>query len=369
VQLLVLAAGRPDVLVLQECDHYGSLARALAELGYASQLPGKSGAYSPAHLQGFDTSTPEGAAQLQQHVQDEGHAFSPNLGSTAMRLMLKRQGLVPQLTQAAADSGLGDRFAGGSISRRAFVGLPGGSGPLLQKAGLEPAAIDDDGVAIFWRTDRFRAESIQVHLLPSGDNIALEVGLRTLEGDRPLVVVGSHLSSGGKPADEEKRVREEVAAEGGLSAVLHTCQGGAAGEVPVIASLDANSHPQLRTPDGTTSVWQSLHAVLGASVWDAYFDAEGKERQPEATPISTNKFRGPATSQARKMGDHALHLIDHIFFNPRAFELQGHVFRPVHFASPSDALPHMLPTLAMPSDHLPVVVDLTWVDDGKAANA
>merc|ERR1712032_1064806 len=58
MQLFILAAN-PDVIVLEELDHYEQMAGALSELGYTSQLPGAQ-TYVPAHFDGHTDQTTDG---------------------------------------------------------------------------------------------------------------------------------------------------------------------------------------------------------------------------------------------------------------------------------------------------------------------
>ena len=183
--------------------------------------------------------------------------------------------------------------------------------------------------------------------------------------------------------------------------------------VPVVLAMDANSHPQI-TPvaveggeeggEGAerTSVWRSFRDAH--SVWSAFFDRNDgrflaktaggvrdggvpllvdvqdasvrksvicrrkssitKGRKgggwPDAwAPVSVNKMRGPDSDQPKKIGLHAYHVIDHIFYNDGETMVQGdaHVIAPVRYGELEQALSALLPTLEMPSDHYPVVVD------------
>merc|ERR1712110_947240 len=121
------------------------------------------------------------------------------------------------------------------------------------------------------------------------------------------------------------------------------------------------SHPQIVGSDGVSSCWRSLRNALGASVWDYYFNSEGTPTGGTGVdpPVTTNKARGPLSGQAKKIGLHAYYLIDHIFFND-AFKLERHAYRPQQFSSAASALEVVVPALEVPSDHYPVVVDLTW---------
>jgi len=384
IQLVILSMGRPDILVFQEVDHYGSLADGLAQLGYSSQLSNASAPYMPAHLSGHHTSDAEGIANFCASIEQVGHAFVPELGSTAMRLAIERRGLTKQVIAAAEAAGIADRVVnpmGDRLARDAFVGLEGGSRVLLCRAGVEdPTSIDDDGVCIFWRQDHLYAESLRVRVYSDGKfGAALEVKLRR-HGDsegklgeqsgrpdaRPIIVMCAHLASGSTQQAEAQRLQTQVHSKEGLCSWISSIAR-RENDAVVLLALDANSHPQVCAPDGQASVWRSLRNSLGASVWDGHFDADGEPLVGEDPgpvqdpPVSVNKFRGPHSAQPDKIGLHAYLCIDHIFFDPRSMALRGHVYPPRRFLSAHTALDHVLPSLAIPSDHYPLVVDFVWV--------
>eukprot|EP00438_Fugacium_kawagutii_P000655 Skav222307 [mRNA] locus=scaffold1249:65583:65963:- [translate_table: standard] len=113
-----------------------------------------------------------------------------------------------------------------------------------------------------------------------------------------------------------------------------------------------------------------LRHILGASVWDDFFDAEGNVKKTENMesrmdpPVTSNKVRGPLSAQAKKIGAHAYYLIDHIFYDPDFFAFEGHAFAPKQFQSSTDALEDVQPSLLNPSDHYPVIVDLGLRNEG-----
>jgi len=371
IQLQVLAAGRPDLLVFQECDHYGPLSKGLAQLGYSSSMPSVDvdsvNAYEPAHLAGYNPAgKPDGAAEFQDGIEKKGYAFLPNAGSTAMNINLNRESSRARVLEAARKLGLESKVvdSDGFIKRRSFCGLE--TGPLLEEAHIDPASIDDDGVAIFWRTDRFSAVSLHVRLFPGGiHGGALQVKLREKSCPaRHLVLFGVHLKSGDDLKSEESRLTQQVDVAGGLREMVLEAQ--KAGD-PVVVSMDANSHPQIGADSGS-SVWCSLHGALGASVWDSHFDTLGRLTKdgPPDPPVTSNKLRGPLSGQAKKIGLHSYYCIDHIFFTPKDFSLQGHALPPKQFPSDVEARGVLNPSLACPSDHYPVIVDLAWPPKGGA---
>ena len=103
-----------------------------------------------------------------------------------------------------------------------------------------------------------------------------------------------------------------------------------------------------------------LRQSVGASVWDDFFDSDGKAKTVSELhpPVTSNKVRGPLSGQAKKIGAHAYYLIDHVFFDPDFFELKAHCFEPKRFQSRISALEEVQPSLRNPSDHYPVIADL-----------
>lgn len=103
-----------------------------------------------------------------------------------------------------------------------------------------------------------------------------------------------------------------------------------------------------------------LRQSVGASVWDDFFDSDGKAKTDSELhpPVTSNKVRGPLSGQAKKIGAHAYYLIDHVFFDPNFFELKAHCFEPKRFQSRINALEEVQPSLRNPSDHYPVIADL-----------
>lgn len=366
IQLQVLSAGRPDLLVFQECDHYEPLAKGLAKLGYSSSVSSTK-AYEPAHLTGYRPQTAKGAQEFREAIEKKGFAFWPNAGSTAMNIKLNRGKDRERVLAATRKLGLQSRLLDEHehhIKRRSLCGFA--SGPLLDEAQIDRHSIDDDGVAIFWRVDRFTAESMRVHVFPNGTGGALKVKLREVScSGRHLVLVGAHLGSGDDLISEQRRLTEQVDVAGGLREIVQELR--EAGEAVVLA-IDANSHPQIGGDSGS-SVWCSLHEALGASVWDEHFDTTGRHllHAPPDPPVTSNKLRGPLSGQAKKIGLHSYYCIDHVFFTPSELTLQGHALPPKQFSCVEEARSVLNPSLACPSDHYPVVVDLAWPLKGSAA--
>jgi len=354
IKLMVLAAGRPDVLVFEELDHFGSIAQGLNELGYVSQVSGKVESYQPAHLGAVTPGT------LADHIVKTGHTFLPKLYSNAFGFRIRDEKLQDRML--AEGKQMTDKCA--EHKKKKILTkecLEQGTARLFTAAGVNGNDYDDDGVGIFWRADSFEAEHVKVHFTESGQG-TLQVNLKGLgdKSDRKLVVLGTHLSSGSSEKEETDRVTKEVEPEDkkGLVNFFKEAQEQNP-DAAVVLLLDANSFPQQHRAEGR-NVWQLLHNATGASVWDPYFDLHGKSTLDPA-PVTTNKMRGPGSVQAKKIGEHAYYLIDHIFYDPMKLKFKQHALEPTRFPSDKKALEALLPTLKNPSDHYPVVADLTWL--------
>jgi len=362
LQLTVLGA-LPDIVIMQELDHYGQLAPCLAELGYTSKLPSAIEPYAPAHLDGHSDRTSEDASVFRQSIEVKGHAFLPHLGSNSLSISLANRGLDKKVIEVAQARGLGDNVVNpksGKLARDWTFNLPGGSAEILKQAGVgDPCSLDDMGVAVFWRQDRFTAETLKVDCYGNCMGGLLQVRLREISNGRALVVIGSHLASGDSLQDEKKRLDNQVNSANGIRARAAEIL---SAQEALILSLDANSDPMSFGDGVISSCWTSLHSAVGASVWDGYFDPSGATAGADELdqPVTSNKIRGPLSGQHQKIGSHSYCLVDHIYFSPALLNMQGHVRSPHRFSSSVEALESVQPSLGNPSDHYPVVVDLSW---------
>ena len=239
--------------------------------------------------------------------------------------------------------------------------------------------MDDDGVAIFWKVSKepdsgFEATRVDFLGLdePRENHGVLRVGLRRKSDSREFFVIGAHLSSGAEAEKEKRRLIEirgytvdRVGDKRGPSLLDWFKQ--SAEEMPTLFCLDANSEP---TRHETDKVWAAMHKEYpndswkAKSVWDAYFtDAGDPKNDPTHEVATSNKMRGPLSDQPKKIGEPVLGVVDHIYYSaPKEveephFEFVRHVFEPLTYES-GKALFTPLPSLEMPSDHAPVVVDL-----------
>ena len=329
VQLL-----QPDVIAFEELDHMSEMQSDLEGLGYECTLGGRR--YAPMHAAGVPTSDP--AAYL-EHLQVGGVAFAPKYPSTCRKLATKR----------------------GAVGA------------------------DDDGCAVFWRSEKLRATAISFIALPEEDAKrqcgAVRVELLRLSDGCPLSVICAHLASGDKHKDEAVRLFQVARNEGrppeeGSTAaapgLADWLMEGASDGHPVLLCMDGNTAPD-RTE--TETVWKLLRALPGVrSVWDDHFSSVGVGHRQGALrrqgvdgrclgfgfPVTTNKMRGPLSEQKRKVGEHMLQVIDHIFYVGEPLGRSEHAWGPVTYATVAESYAHLLPSISCPSDHLPLVIDFAF---------
>ena len=301
----LIAHAQPDVICLQEFDHMADAGMELEQLGYSCTLPNAS-SYQPAHavpIRGQDD-----LSAYTEHLNQQGRAFAPSVPSSARKIALEKN----------------------------------------------PDA-DDDGVAIFWRSAAFACDAIDFHVsgLAKGCSASVRASLTRVSDGKAFYVLTSHLPSGDDAAKEAKRLGELTSAGAGGGAGLADFFAASVAAKPTIYCLDANSSPE-RTEDQT--VWKTLRGVSGAqSVWDADYAPDGVVLATPP-PVSTNKMRGPLSQQASKVGLHAYYLIDHVYYS-QPFKFVRHALPPLRYESKESARTQLLPSLAVPSDHAPVIVD------------
>lgn len=368
--LWLISRASPDIITMQEVDHLNEIQASLEPLGYVCSVErGEEKAAERAKHHALHVLT---GAEVLPRRQASGVAFSTKVGSEALLQKLERAmesagvgatGAVRQLFEAAKVAPPKSLKAG---LRSPDFAAAGGYEALLEylrRNGLPELSadsIDDDGSVVFWKADRFEVRSIGHCVFgekdgDGGGEGAVKVTLRDRVAGRDISVCTAHLKSGNSSTQEAGRlqqVRGPVYSLDGRSESLASWIGGP-GE-RVILAMDANSRPQF---PGSETVWRAFKSQGWNSVWDKYFSEAGEARL-ERCPVTVNKMRGPGSAQAQKIGEHAYELIDHVFF--RNLRCQGHGLEPVTFASQEEALASLLPTLANPSDHYPVVADLTY---------
>ena len=267
-----IAAAKPHIITLQEVDHMASLQFELAKLGYACGEEGK--LYTPAHA--WAGTRPEKRDDFTQFNRDHGR-FLRHLEAVGVAFVPKTQS-----------------------NCRAF-GLRDGH-----------ADADDDGVAIFWRTDAF--ELTELSFLCVNDEKRMQgvvrTRLRRKADGASLAVICTHLSSGTKSADEIVRMKELTEPTLGTGgeptepSLVRWFEESAQSSATLLC-LDANTRPDQREEAADeATVWKTLRSdprrgQLMRSVWDKWFDADGKAnpKTEGGMPVTTNKMRGPLSSR------------------------------------------------------------------------
>ena len=169
---------------------------------------------------------------------------------------------------------------------------------------------DDDGVAIFWRHDTFEALKLDFLAFddPKRNQGAVRVMLRRKADGMHLTVIGAHLSSGSSPQNEQARLKE--CGQPSLRATDGDRSGPSLREwylqsarcTPTVLAVDMNSAPK-----GGESVWRTLGGMHAGtrSALGTHYGADGAPLSTTPPPVTTNKMRGPQSSQPAKIGEHS----------------------------------------------------------------
>ena len=297
-----MAASAPDVLALQEIDHMAELQVELGKLGYSCGFTGK--AYQPAHAWagrmpdkkasaglpngGFNRDT----TRFVEHLEEVGIAFMPKTQSNCRSLSL----------------------------------------------GYGRTTADDDGVAIFWRTETFELSKLDFLVFDDTKRHqgAVRATLRRRADGRPLAVIATHLTSGSKPEEEHARLKELTApslGRTGAKDAMSLLDWISSSAQPMVVCLDTNSAPDFpMAPAGDANVYRTLRGVGGMrGAWDAFYTAAGEPHRGYRA-VTTNKMRGPLSAQPKKMGEHTYGCVDAIFYRGNGFELLQHAWGPLECA-------------------------------------
>jgi hypothetical protein len=198
------------------------------------------------------------------------------------------------------------------------------STPTFLPLGDEGKDFDDDGVAVFWKKDKFDAIKMTLfeHQKIVDGVVSSEASILIVlkhKGSQKLVnVMTTHLPSGAGDENEEKRLNYLLGRPTGESddkyQFIEVEQGKSPGDVKelkgglsefvkamdkdmTIFALDANSQPG-------ESVWKQFTGDMDMkSVWQPYLDdlSESGDSSRYAL-VSVNKLRGPLSDQPKKVG-------------------------------------------------------------------
>ena len=400
---------RPDILTLTEVDTLAEMQRDLGEMGYACGFSGCT--HVPMHA-----SKPDDMSFL-DFMRRSGIAFAPCFASTALALGIQSLTNKKTLSKAASVVMDGDETC---ISKKSWNARSlfkdkrfwkkGGTKKLfqeLQKLDSDvPNAdeLDDDCSVVFWRKDRFRVIRIDYLDMSTKKKYksAVCVCLKDALTGKTVKVFTCHLASGASLSDNKKRLsecystfkcapsiygtnatmKEPVKEVRGLYGWLQK-ESSSSHDAACVLAFDANSRPQFQAPRTVWKVFKGMvkdddgddddtskkdddedNIIQGwDSVWDKYFDVSGKPREQTLgvdPPVTVNKMRGATSNQPRKIGAHAYELIDYVFFDSKRLKLIQHALQPLQYPNDGIAKSALIPDLATPSDHTPIVVDFCF---------
>lgn len=169
---------------------------------------------------------------------------------------------------------------------------------------------DNDGVAIFWRKDTF--EPLKLDFLafddPKRNQGAVRVMLRRKADGTHVTTIAAHLSSGSSEENELARLKEcsqpSLNATDGRPSGPSLCEWyqQSARCTPTVLAVDMNSAPK-----GGESVWRRLSSMHAGtrSALGTHYGLDGAPLLAKTMPVTTNKMRGPLSSQPAKIGEHS----------------------------------------------------------------
>eukprot|EP00419_Tripos_fusus_P024040 CAMPEP_0172719374 /NCGR_PEP_ID=MMETSP1074-20121228/75462_1 /TAXON_ID=2916 /ORGANISM="Ceratium fusus, Strain PA161109" /LENGTH=654 /DNA_ID=CAMNT_0013544717 /DNA_START=127 /DNA_END=2091 /DNA_ORIENTATION=+ len=241
---------------------------------------------------------------------------------------------------------------------------------------------DNDGVALFWNSKRFKAKQIEIQWMnediTEGDAGVVGVLLADLMSQHPpacLWVFTTHLSAGNDARSERARIAEVKRFAPWMKQLKNstTHQEHGCGLVGLLLMMDGNSYQDFAN-DGIKAEENMFHTLqsqagltnyrLGDSVADSSELLDGMNRRdlPSEMAVSVNKIRGIDTVQLSKLGEYQLDRIDYI-------AVGGRLDRPTVTSLPKykrdpgnikQAYDGILPSVENPSDHYPVVAVVQW---------
>eukprot|EP00928_Gymnodinium_smaydae_P038842 TRINITY_DN26690_c0_g1_i1.p1 TRINITY_DN26690_c0_g1~~TRINITY_DN26690_c0_g1_i1.p1 ORF type:complete len:671 (-),score=80.09 TRINITY_DN26690_c0_g1_i1:227-2083(-) len=251
---------------------------------------------------------------------------------------------------------------------------------------------DNDGVAIFWKQTRFNASRIDKMYFDKkeakGGGVVgvLLHDLKAPGGKHYVWAFTTHIDSGNSEKDEAARktrmtgpktdttrgfaewlkeltddVRSTIGSDAHLGIVLmmdgNSYQGFAQGKVTV----KDNMYHDLVNQTGL----ENFELPLGEADSEEKLDIDDRSDLPEKIAISVNKIRGVDTAQLHKLGEYQLDRIDYMLVNPTVLEKP---IIPLDVVSRSQEkrlsadspYNYILPNADNPSDHLPLVATISW---------
>lgn len=282
----IIGTEKPDVIVLEELDHYTDFA-ALLQGDYTSVCNGPYNLYETEDmLKNRLVAIKDDKKNYKNSIkalEEKKIAFAPNLNSNARKFYTR-------------DNPTADKFK-----------------------------VDDQGTGIFWRKS-LQCEDVKMQIHTDGDAASVSVALK--KDGRAFTVVGTHLSSG---PDKETRRCQELFGEPGKSGIpgkpgitkLIPSEGG-----NYIFAGDLNSDRFFNdwgkvkqegkgTCKNKISSFDRVKSHNMHSIWDG-----------GPVPATVFKMRGAGTNQPTKMGELQLETIDHIFYRGVTLVDKAYVHHP-----------------------------------------
>jgi len=331
--LVYIQAVQPDILTVQELDHYEDFSEALSHLGYTSKaLPRRLGGHrrsrvlSPRHRRhGQKSYVPFWRRRPGTYIEMlrdcAGCCFAPKRNSKAFALSAEFRTNFESDLRGGHQLGALRGSGMGSIMFNKFKNSQTISVTLddlyvtskrvkeirstdrdsipqsLAKIGVT-GPLDDDGVAIFWRKSRFSPESTaEFHEISKGQG-AVKVTLKDNDTGKLYVVVAAHLRSGqGEKAcvARAEQIRNLKSFISRKSLSTSSSEGSKLGgngsklsKPSLILGVDANASP----------FEHRIHAEVKAKLYSSNLEAPIEEETEIKESISENLKRGLATPPA-----------------------------------------------------------------------
>ena len=326
----LIAKMEPDILGLEEVDHYRFMVDQLGKHGYTSEI----GRDKPYSFESANAHCPKGTDDSLERF-----AFHPKCGSASKTY---------------------NEAWGASNS-------------------------DNDGSALFWKSGRFKALKIKKWTHENeqvgSDGGVVCVLLRDLfqeqAGERRYVwAMATHLNSGEGIKQEEQRIAKIAALQNFFveellnDDVIVSCREDTKlnCKLGMVLAMDGNS-AESGNSKGLLDDAMYLHVKS-----DLKLANYAIEQADDATyrTVTVNKMRGAATAQPWKLGEYQLEAIDYVAFNDALIQdgyaqtlkggEHGTLKRLSRYNTKEQTNAHneILPNVDNPSDHVPVIVTLCW---------
>lgn len=401
----------PDILMLEELDHYRFFQDALAKLPdvqYSSSM---------------DESRYEYRKDFFNHLPEATDA------NWVTHFTKKQKGVFAMNTSEAeaAEKEYQKQFLEGNMAKFAYLPKRGSNAQINHPKPIVPTLADtqhndNDGVAIFWNTARFEVVTIQKVMFPVTLTDKKRVppgkeggvcGVLLRDKMNPMKFVWAlttHVPSGDKEENEEERIGMVTSAseriktwvqdsltDCGLTGAKSDGAKSEKCEVEMVVGMDGNSHPGYQSgkiAKGQNMIntildkWQVAdYKVDSAATQDhkismkleMYKLESGAEDNPKdvyphssQVAASVDKMRGLGSSQPWKIGEYQCDRIDYVLMSGGLMQTKAPAL-PVYKVTRDPKHVHngtakevarmysgILPTFENPSDHLPMIVRMDY---------